>query len=59
MAAALKTPVQPEHDLRAELLRAQPENPALLRLKARLLAGADASQVITSYDRMYHRHNRS
>lgn len=34
-------------------------NPVLHRLQARVLRGLDASEVITSYDRMHHRHNRS
>lgn len=34
-------------------------NPALQRLQARVRKGAEASEVITSYDRMHHRHNRS
>ena len=48
-----------QSDLRAELLRAGPTNPALQRLQQRVLEGADASEVITSYDRMHHRHSRS
>jgi hypothetical protein len=31
----------------------------LQRLQGRVLAGAQASEVITSYDRMHHRHSRS
>lgn len=46
-------------DVRSVLLRDQPSNPALQRLKGRLLAQTDASEVITSYDRMHHRHSRS
>lgn len=46
-------------EIRAALLREQPLNPALRRLKGRVLAEAEASEVITSYDRMHHRHNRS
>ncbi|MDX6406590.1 MAG: hypothetical protein QOH70_4045 [Blastocatellia bacterium] len=34
-------------------------HPALNRLQARLLASADTEAVITSYDRMHHRHSRS
>jgi hypothetical protein len=46
-------------EIRTALLREQHLNPALRRLKGRVLADAEASEVITSYDRMHHRHNRS
>lgn len=46
-------------EIRSALLRVQPTNPALQRLKGRLLTEAEVSEVITSYDRMHHRHNRS
>ena len=46
-------------DVRSELLATDQTNPALQRLQSRLLAGAEASEVITSYDRMHHRHSRS
>jgi len=52
-------PVEGEPDLRDVVLRAQSSNPAIQRLQHRLLADVDASEVITSYDRMHHRHNRS
>jgi hypothetical protein len=52
-------PVQSGSDLRAAVLRSKPTNPALQRLQRRVLAGAEASEVITSYDRMHHRHSRS
>lgn len=45
--------------LRSALLRTEPSNPAVQRLQQRVLAEADASEVITSYDRMHHRHSRS
>ncbi|WP_447953585.1 YhhA family cyclophane-containing RiPP [Sphingopyxis chilensis] len=45
--------------VRSDLLKATTSNPALQRLKGRVLAGAEASEVITSYDRMHHRHSRS
>lgn len=48
-----------EHDLRTAVLRAGPTNPALQRLQKRVLESAEASEVITSYDRMHHRHSRS
>lgn len=46
-------------DLRTSVLKASPTNPALQRLQGRLLAESQVSEVITSYDRMHHRHNRS
>lgn len=46
-------------DLKAAVLKARPTNPALARLQARVLASAETSEVITSYDRMHHRHSRS
>lgn len=46
-------------DIRSALLRDIPANPALQRLQGRILAQAEASEVITSYDRMHHRHSRS
>lgn len=52
-----QTPTQA--DLRSALLRGESGNPAVQRLKQRLLAEAEASEVITSYDRMHHRHSRS
>ena len=45
--------------LRSAVLSARPANPALQRLQQRVLAEAEASEVITSYDRMHHRHSRS
>ena len=52
-------PVEHSEDIRSAILRNQPDNPALQRLKGRLLADSEASEVITSYDRMHHRHSRS
>jgi len=46
-------------DFRPAILRARPANPILQRLQQRVLAEAEASEVITSYDRMHHRHSRS
>jgi hypothetical protein len=34
-------------------------HPALNRVQAKLVAGADTEAVISSYDRMHHRHSRS
>jgi hypothetical protein len=45
--------------LRPAVLGARPTNPALQRLQQRVVADAEASEVITSYDRMHHRHSRS
>ncbi|MFC3308453.1 YhhA family cyclophane-containing RiPP [Blastomonas aquatica] len=47
-----------EH-VRVSLLKSKTVNPALQRLQARIATGAKASELITSYDRMHHRHNRS
>jgi len=44
---------------RNAVIAARPVNPALQRLQQRVLVGASASEVITSYDRMHHRHSRS
>ncbi len=46
-------------EVRDAVVRGKHANPALQRLQARVLKGADASEIITSYDRMHHRHNRS
>lgn len=48
-----------EPKLRTAVLSGKVTNPALQRLQARVRAGAQASEVITSYDRMHHRHSRS
>jgi hypothetical protein len=45
--------------VRSDVLKSTTTNPALQRLQGRVRAGAQASEVITSYDRMHHRHNRS
>ena len=52
-------PVAHSESLRSTILRDRPDNPALQRLQGRLLADSEASEVITSYDRMHHRHSRS
>jgi hypothetical protein len=46
-------------DLRSAVIAADPTNPTLQRLQRRVLADADASEAITSYDRMHHRHSRA
>jgi hypothetical protein len=57
---------QPQHedleqgsDVRDAIARGKHANPALQRLQSRILKSTDVSEVITSYDRMHHRHNRS
>ena len=45
--------------VKAAVLTTKSSNPALQRLKARVLAEVEPSTVITSYDRMHHRHSRS
>jgi hypothetical protein len=35
------------------------QHPALNRVQAKLVASADTEAVISSYDRMHHRHSRS
>lgn len=49
----------PNRDVRTALLRGRLANPALQRLQGRVLSQAEPSDVITSYDRMHHRHSRS
>lgn len=53
------TTSQEQDNLRDAVLRADPTNPALQRLLARILRESNPGEVITSYDRMHHRHNRS
>lgn len=48
-----------ETTARASVLNARTDNPAIQRLQGRVRAGAQASELITSYDRMHHRHSRS
>jgi len=45
--------------VRDAVARGKHANPALQRLQTRILKSIDVSEVITSYDRMHHRHNRS
>lgn len=45
--------------IRQVVVKGHSTNPAIQRLRLRVLTESDASQVITSYDRMHHRHNRS
>lgn len=47
-------------EIMQEQLRQTPtQHPALARLQASLNGQTSPDQVITSYDRMHHRHNRS
>ncbi len=46
-------------DLQAAVSEQPLGHPALERLRERLIDGAPAETVITSYDRMHHRHSRS
>jgi hypothetical protein len=59
MTVLNEQPADRERDLRTAVLRTGSNNPALQRLQQRVLKSSDASDVITSYDRMHHRHSRS
>ncbi|MEZ6926703.1 MULTISPECIES: YhhA family cyclophane-containing RiPP [unclassified Aeromonas] len=58
-SAAIKIEESTPSTIRHSLTKGQSTNPAIQRLRLRVLTESDASQVITSYDRMHHRHNRS
>ncbi|MGO3423133.1 MAG: YhhA family cyclophane-containing RiPP [Pseudoalteromonas distincta] len=58
-SAALKIEESTASEIRHGLTKGQSSNPAIQRLRFRVITESDASQVITSYDRMHHRHNRS
>jgi hypothetical protein len=45
-------------ELMPSLRQYAPEHPALSRMRAKLMQSA-GTQVISAYDRMHHRHNRS
>lgn len=51
--------VSEKSGVRDAVIRGQSTNPALQRLQQRVLQETSASEVITSYDRMHHRHSRS
>lgn len=55
----LREEFEEKSEVRDAVVRGKHANPALQRLQARVLKSADASEIITSYDRMHHRHNRS
>lgn len=48
-----------EAEIAESLQDGQQDHPALARLARRLEDDGTAADVITSYDRMHHRHNRS
>ncbi|WP_313281127.1 YhhA family cyclophane-containing RiPP [Delftia tsuruhatensis] len=50
---------QPQEVMRDAVKHVVSDNPAIQRLKARVLAETKPSEVISSFDRMHHRHNRS
>jgi hypothetical protein len=58
-SAVTKIEESTQSTIRHSLAKGQSTNPAIQRLRSRVLTESDASQVITSYDRMHHRHNRS
>lgn len=58
-SAAHKIEESTPSTIRSSLAKAQSTNAAIQRLRTRVLTESEASQVITSYDRMHHRHNRS
>jgi len=57
--AAIKIEESTQSTIRHSLAKGQSTNPAIQRLRSRMLTESDSSQVITSYDRMHHKHNRS
>jgi hypothetical protein len=59
MSSALKVKDTDSTDIRTKLSKVESPNLAIQRLRSRVLAQSDASQVITCYDRMHHKHNRS
>ncbi|WP_286789114.1 MULTISPECIES: YhhA family cyclophane-containing RiPP [unclassified Pseudomonas] len=58
-STALKVETSTLSTIRQSLAKGQSTNPAIQRLRSRVLTESDVGQVITSYDRMHHRHNRS
>ena len=58
-SAAVKTEKPTSLAMRSSVTKRQSANAAIQRLRSRVLTESDASQVVTSYDRMHHRHNRS
>jgi hypothetical protein len=58
-SAAVKIESSDTANIRQSLSTSRTTNPAVQRLRSRVLSESAVSQVITSYDRMHHRHNRS
>lgn len=58
-SAAAKVEQPATSAIRQRLSKGHSTNPAIQRLRSRVLTESDVGQVITSYDRMHHRHNRS
>lgn len=58
-STAIKIEESTASTIRQSLSKGQSTNPAIQRLRSRVLTDLDIGQVITSYDRMHHRHNRS
>ena len=57
---ASQSTMQDLRSIAAHSLRSRTsQNPIIQRAKQRLCEDASPGQVITSYDRMYHRHNRT
>ena len=63
ISSTMQQPQHEEFDQKSEvrdaIARGKHAKPALQRLQTRILKSTDASEVITSYDRMHHKHNRS
>lgn len=49
----------PQETMREAVVHGTSENIAIQRLKSRVLSETKPSEVISSFDRMHHRHNRS
>jgi hypothetical protein len=57
---AINEPQRVTENQLQQMLRESPlRHPALNRVQAKLVASADTESVISSYDRMHHRHSRS
>ncbi len=53
------TPQTPLADMVDSLKNSASENPIIKRLRAKLTEGLSTGALISRYDRMHHRHNRS
>lgn len=51
--------VSPTDEIRAEVLGSRESHPVLDRLRGKLGDDLSTGDVISSYDRMHHRHSRS